>query len=147
MKAQEQQHFLTAIARTHVGKARYQLKAMPERAPYVVDCSSFVQWLLRQINLELPRLAFEQFHFCLERGVLVPARLAQPGDLLFRGGGPRMYWKSCPVMGIDHVGHVTTDCTVIHASCKWGVVIEESLETFMERGSNGSTGRCAGRFV
>ena len=77
----------------------------------------------------------------------MPIRYAEGGDLLFKGGSSKSYYQVCPVLGIDHVGLLTHEGTVIHAAnCSRGVV-EESLARFLKTEKSGSSGLCAGRIL
>lgn len=138
-------HFLSVLARQQKDIAVYRCKSTPEAAPYAVDCSSFVQWLYSQVGIQLPRLAFEQFHAC--RGY-VPARMAQPGNLVFMGGSAKTSWHTCPLLGADHVGFVSTDLTVIHAANAGREVVEDPLDLFTTwRQEKHSQVFCAGRVL
>ena len=133
----EMQH-LTDVARQCVGRSKFQLRADPLWAPDIVDCSSFVQWLFAQVGIDLSRLAHQQFEFC---GKYLCPQEAKPGDLIFRQGfWPR--FQVCPVLGVGHVGFVTSDKTIIHARYKKSVVEDDSPETFFNFKQSGV---CVGR--
>ena len=50
----QQKKKLVSIAETVLGKP-YHYGAKPEEAPETFDCSSFTQYLFKQIGIELPR--------------------------------------------------------------------------------------------
>lgn len=117
---------LTVCARESVDSGRYKLWASLEEAPQYFVCSSFTQWLYLQAGRRIPRWAFQQFESCVE---LRPVHEAVPGDLVFVRAH---YSRSsiCPVLEIGHVGFVTCEKTVIHASYRSGLVTEESFLRF-----------------
>ena len=49
-------------------------------APHRFDCSSFVQYIFRQIGVQLPRMSFQQYAF----GIPISDEELEPGDLVFR---------------------------------------------------------------
>ncbi len=55
----EQQKKLIQVARSLLGKP-YRYGAKPEEAPNVFDCSSFTQYVFKQVGIELPRTSIEQ---------------------------------------------------------------------------------------
>ncbi len=118
--------YLTKLGRLTIGHSKYKLKALHDDAPEMFDCSLFTQWLYGLAGQSIPRLSFEQFESC---DLWRPARLACPGDLVFRR---HVYARStiCPVLGVGHVGFVTVDLSVLHATSRAGTVVEESLDDF-----------------
>ncbi|OGG41422.1 hypothetical protein A2837_02830 [Candidatus Kaiserbacteria bacterium RIFCSPHIGHO2_01_FULL_46_22] len=140
MKRKINNNRLTNEARACIGVSVYKLKADPTQAPGVVDCSSFVQWLLSLEGIALPRLAFEQLHFCNQ--IVFDPLEARAGDLIFRTGHQPQYLDD-PTLAVGHVGFVTGDLTVIHAPSKEkGVVEDPDVLTFF---SYKSAGVCLGR--
>jgi len=117
---------LTQRGRSVLGRATYKLGALLCEAPRMFDCSSFTQWLYVSVDQFIPRLSYQQFESC---EFWRPARLACPGDLVFRRN---IYARStiCPVLGVGHVGFVTLDLSVLHATSRAGTVVEESLDDF-----------------
>lgn len=119
---------MTLIARTCIGTSVYKLGANDTSAPRLFDCSSFTQWLYKKVGVVVPRLAREQHDTCF---LHLPAVKALPGDLLFRKCRYPRYIR-CPILDIGHVGFVTRELTVIHASWAHGTVVEESLLEYFE---------------
>ncbi|MDU5948153.1 MAG: NlpC/P60 family protein, partial [Paenibacillus macerans] len=66
------------------------------------DCSYLVQWVYRQLGINLPRTAAEQARFCVENGLTVGAADLVPGDLVFWS-----YESNGRFMNITHVGTVS----------------------------------------
>jgi len=120
---------LLATARSRIGCTKYQLGVAESRAPDVVDCSSFVQWVFAQYGLILPRFAREQASVCHIK--YISCEYTRSGDLLFA----RNKWTTAsPVKSLEAVGHVgivTERHTVIHVAWRHGCVIEESINDFM----------------
>lgn len=90
---------IVAEARKHLDK-QY---AYGGTGPNSFDCSGFTQYVYKQFGINLPRVAEDQFHSGPGRKVSDP----RPGDLVFghaRGGS-----------GIQHVGIITGNGTMIHA--------------------------------
>src|SRR5207249_2863049 len=50
---------LETVARSLIGQARYQPNARWVDAPGIVDCSSYVGWVLAQVGIWLPRYTLE----------------------------------------------------------------------------------------
>ncbi|RQW85919.1 MAG: peptidoglycan endopeptidase [Geobacter sp.] len=81
-----------------------------------LDCSSFVQHVFRDLDIQLPRTAREQFH----TGEPVTSYVLQKGDLVFF----RTY-ASFP----SHVGIYLGDNKMIHASSRDHKVVISSMNT------------------
>lgn len=118
---------LIANAKSAIGKSFFVLAADPEKAPLIVDCSSFTKWAFSRVNVELPRHSIEQRRM----GKDIDLSQARKGDLIFTTG---RYGRnfSCKIYG-NEVGHVgiITDKGVIHATYGLGVV-EITLEEFLQ---------------
>lgn len=133
---------MTQMARACVGVSTYVLQTSTANAPAQVDCSSFTQWLYVQVGIEIPRLARDQHDVCQ---VYIPARDSLPGDLVFRRCKYSRF-LTCPMIDIGHVGFVTTDLTVIHASWNHDAVVEETLAKYFEFKTRGLwSGRMTGK--
>ena len=78
--------------------------------PKGFDCSGFVQYIMNQNGISLPRTTTEQYKV----GTYVAKSDLQPGDLVFL---QNTYRK-----GISHVGIYIGDGKMIHASSSKGVV-------------------------
>jgi len=118
----------------YLGKP-YKYGAKPEEAPEVFDCSSFVQYLYKQIGIELPRKSIDQASL----GKIVEPKTdkLQAGDLIFIKGPWGRYNPKFPE-GIGHVALYVGQGKVINARWKLakeggGSVIEESVADFLSR--------------
>lgn len=104
---------LVALARAQLGRRYLFGGTDPARG---FDCSGFTRYLMRALDIQLPRTAQEQ----AAAGREVPrdpARL-RVGDLLTFGRGSR----------ITHVGVYVGDGRYIHASSYAGRIVESRLE-------------------
>lgn len=81
-----------------------------------IDCSSFVRNVFRELNIDLPRTAREQYHL----GTSIDQTDLQSGDLLFF----RTYAKYP-----SHVGIYLGDQKMIHASPRSRRVVIASVDT------------------
>jgi cell wall-associated NlpC family hydrolase len=86
------------------------------------DCSYLVQWVYRQLGINLPRTAAEQAKFCVENGLIVSASVLVPGDLVFWS-----YERNGRFMNITHVGIYAGDGKVVDASSSRGQVVYRNL--------------------
>ena len=126
-----QQEKVAALARSLIGKP-YKYGAKPEEAPEVFDCSSFTQYLMKQVGIEIPRSALLQAADPKGAGV-VPApdfSNLEPGDLLFMTGVAGHYDDEL-FGGVRHyIGHVVMyvgDGNIVHARYSTGMVGEQRL--------------------
>jgi cell wall-associated NlpC family hydrolase len=101
---------LVYFAQKHLGKP-YKYGAKPWEAPKTFDCSSFVQYLYKRINVNLPRTALEQAHLGKK---VNPEKGLEIGDLIFVKGGWGHYDPQFPE-GIGHVAIYIGDGKIIHA--------------------------------
>ncbi|MEK7202184.1 MAG: C40 family peptidase [Patescibacteria group bacterium] len=128
----DNQKKLIELARSLLGKL-YKYGAKLEEAPESFDCSSFVQYLYKQIGFDLPRTALAQASI---GEVVAPGKeKLQPGDLLFFKGGWGHYNPEFPD-GIGHVGIYIGEDKVIDARSdgkEGGSVIEEPVINFVDR--------------
>lgn len=86
--------------------------------PKGFDCSGYVQYVLRQSGISLPRTTTEQYKV----GTYVSKSNLQPGDLVFL---QNTYRK-----GISHVGIYIGDGKMIHASSSKGVTISNLSSSY-----------------
>ncbi len=110
---QAQRDTLVALARRQVG-VRYSLGGSdPERG---FDCSGFLQYLMRRLDVRLPRTAAEQARV----GQEVPRDLSRllPGDILTFGSAGR----------VTHVGVYVGGGRFIHASTGQRQIAEARLD-------------------
>ena len=109
---QEQQTKLIALAKELIGKP-YKYGATLEEAPHHFDCSSFTQYLFKQIGIELPRSTI----FQAECGEEIQLENIQPGDLLFVHGVRGFYNQKFP-QGVGHVVLYIGNGKTIHAASR-----------------------------
>lgn len=108
---------LGARLRSYLG-VRYRLGGTTRRH---IDCSGLVQRGVREaLGLVLPRHSSDQ----LALGVAPARAMGEPGDLLFMGGTEGAAWH----VGVVLRGARRGSRTLIHASARRGVVVEEPLE-------------------
>jgi|GEM_PF-745270 len=86
------------------------------------DCSYLVQWIYRQLGINLPRTAAEQAKFLVEHGLTISATDLVPGDLVFWS-----YEHNGRFMDITHVGIYAGDGKVVDASSTRGQVVYRNL--------------------
>jgi len=133
MSLSKKQEKLVHFARKHLGKP-YKYGAKPYEAPKIFDCSSFTQYLYKQIGTNLPRTALDQAH----QGKRVEPTLKELkiGDLIFIKGKWGHYNPEFP-NGIGHVAMYVGDGKVVNT--RWlsekegGKVMEEDAKNFLER--------------
>lgn len=112
------------IARSVVGKARYLFHADISMAPGIVRCSTFTSWAFGILGIELGARSVQQW----EGGNMVNVSEAKAGDLIFSAGHKNYFIKGPQRNGIGHVGLVTSQNTVIHASWAERTVIETEFK-------------------
>jgi len=120
---------IVTLARERIGLTSYRRGASPNKAPNVVDCSSFTQWLFGQCGIELPRRSIQQ----RECGRALAVDDIRRGDLVFTTSGYRNYYWNDPADGVGHVAIATGDDTVVHARNSAKGVTESSLDCLTER--------------
>ncbi len=113
---------IVARARTLVGRAQYILRAQPEDAPEIVNCSVMIWWVFAESGIRLPRYAQEQF----ERTIPVHPDDLRPCDLVFMvGQGKRRLGHEHDLVG--HVGMTTESGRFVHAANSSLGVIEAPI--------------------
>lgn len=117
---------IVALARERIGCSRFVRGVAITEAPGIVDCSSFTKWLFAQKGIRIPRQHIEQ------RALGVPVEEPIAGDLVFTTGFHDCY-ESDPNDGVGHVGVISGEGTVIHASGKRREVIETPLDVLLSR--------------
>ena len=84
------------LARAQIGKPYIWGGASPQTS---FDCSGLVQWVYRQVGVQLPRTAQQQYHATPR----IPREQLQPGDLLFFA---HTYPSAEPITHVGiYVGH------------------------------------------
>ena len=109
---QEQQKALIQKGREFIGRP-YKYGATSDEAPQVFDCSSFTQYLFKQIGTIIPRSTIEQ----ATQGVTVQLKSIELGDLIFFHGSRGHYNPTFP-QGIGHVVLYIGDNKIIHAGSR-----------------------------
>lgn len=94
--------------------------------PKGFDCSGFVQYVMKQSGISLPRTTTEQYKI----GTYVSKSNLQPGDLVFLQNTYRE--------GISHVGIYIGNGEMIHASSSKGVVISKLSSSYYTQHYYGS---------
>ncbi|XID93803.1 C40 family peptidase [Paenibacillaceae bacterium WGS1546] len=107
------------LALTRLGDPYSQPKAGQDD---FTDCSYLVQWVYRQLGINLPRTATEQARFSVENGLTVSAADLIPGDLVFWS-----YERNGRFMDITHVGIYAGNGKVVDASSSRGQVVYRNL--------------------
>lgn len=107
------------LALTRLGDPYSQPKAGQDD---YTDCSYLVQWVYRQLGINLPRTAAEQARYSVENGLIVSAADLVPGDLVFWS-----YGQNGRFMDITHVGVYAGNGKVVDASSSRGQVVYRNL--------------------
>lgn len=128
------QETLLYFARKNLGKP-YKYGAQPSEAPCHFDCSSFIQYLYKQIGIQLPRTALDQAS--AGRTVLLHKHELEIGDLFFIKGKWGHYNPLFPE-GIGHVGMYIGNEKILSAKHQTiknqevGCVREDDLAEFLK---------------
>jgi len=110
---ERQKEKIIATAMANLRKP-YKYGAKPEEAPEIFDCSSFIQYIYKNIGMNLPRTALEQAHM----GKRVnPKSSLKTGDLIFFKGTIGRYDTKFPI-GIGHVAIYISGGKAMHAKYK-----------------------------
>lgn len=131
---------ISAIAKSLIGKP-YKYGAKPEEAPHVFDCSSFVQYLYKEIGIDLPRSSILQA--ADKQGTeIIPASdfsNLEPGDLLFMRGAKGHYDDSLFTNREVYIGHVVIylgQGEIIQASSTSNAINTKTLTKILEKSQN-----------
>ena len=111
--AKEQKVQLVKIAKNLIGKP-YKYGATLEEAPNFFDCSSFTQYVFKQVGVQLPRSTIEQAR---EGKRIENIETLEPGDLIFFRGAQGHYNEKFP-KGVGHVVLYIGDNKTIHAASR-----------------------------
>jgi hypothetical protein len=104
------------LARAQIGKPYVWGGASPQTS---FDCSGLVQWVYRQVGVQLPRTAQQQYH----ASIRIPREQLQPGDLVFFA---HTYPSHEP---ITHVGIYVGNGRMINAPTQGDVIREMAVFT------------------
>jgi hypothetical protein len=104
------------LARAQIGKPYVWGGASPHTS---FDCSGLVQWVYRQVGVQLPRTAQQQYHATTR----IPREQLQPGDLVFFA---HTYPSHEP---ITHVGIYVGNGRMINAPTQGDVIREMPVFT------------------
>ncbi|MCX6760107.1 MAG: C40 family peptidase [Candidatus Nealsonbacteria bacterium] len=102
---------LTHIAIRYLGRP-YKYGAKSAEAPNFFDCSSFVQYIYKKIDINLPRASLEQAHY--GRKINFKKQKIEVGDLMFFKGTVGRYNPEFP-QGIGHVAMYIGNNKIIQA--------------------------------
>jgi len=126
---EEQKIKLVEISKNLLGKP-YHYGAEPKDAPHSFDCSSFTQYIFKQIGIELPRSSILQAAEKKGKEITPKSDFSnlEIGDLLFMRSDRGFYYDELfhgrKIM-IGHVAIYLGDDQIIHSrKIKNGVVIE-----------------------
>jgi peptidoglycan endopeptidase LytE len=132
MLSQEQKEKIKTLA-LHLIGTPYIYGTSPEKAPQEFDCSSFIQYIYKNIGITLPRSSILQAADAqaAEIPVNVDYSNLETGDVLFmRGEGG--HYKDSLFPGRDvYIGHTVLyigDGQVVHARESIGKVEAQSLK-------------------
>lgn len=132
MSANQQK--LLEIARALIGTP-YKYAAKPEEIPKFLDCSSFTQYVYKQINIDIPRSTLLQ---AVHAGKEIPPNEnLEIGDLLFFRGSKGHYDDELFPGRQIYIGHVALyigNNKVIHGDSKKGVGETYLKEIVKEKG-------------
>lgn len=136
MLTNEQKEKIVTCARSLEGRP-YVYGTTPEKAPEEFDCSSFTQYLYKQIGIELPRSTILQAGDTqgekIFPGETLPA--LEPGDLLFMRSNQGYYNDSFFPGKQIYIGHIVLylgNNQVTHAKQSNGKVIIQTLSELLE---------------
>ena len=139
----DRQKKIVALAQSLIGKP-YRYGAMPEDAPALFDCSSFTQYCMRQVGIDIPRSTILQAEDVRGAPVSLGENFSnlEPGDLLFFHGTRGHYSPAFPE-GIGHVAIYIDGGIIIHAGSRRtseypeitevGVVEEQELSDTLKK--------------
>lgn len=117
-------HQLVTCARSCIGQSLWKRNAELIDAPAIVNCYRFVQWLWLPYGRELPD------HLLVWDGAgEVPLSGATAADLIFIARKHR----TAQTDDFGHVGVLTFEGTVVHATRWENGVVETPLQTFLSR--------------
>lgn len=131
MLNQEQKEKIASVAKILVGKP-YVYGTGPEKAPNEFDCSSFIQYLYKQVGILLPRSTILQAGDKQGTEVKVSPDYSnlEPGDLLFMRGNQGYYNDNFFPNREIYIGHIAIyvgNGEIVHAKESVGHVVLQKL--------------------
>lgn len=131
MLNQEQKEKIAGAAKTLVGKP-YVYGTGPDKAPNEFDCSSFIQYLYKQVGILLPRSTILQAGDKQGSEIKVSPDYSnfEPGDLLFMRGTQGYYNDNFfpnREICIGHIAVYVGNGEVVHARESVGHVALQKL--------------------
>ena len=133
---EEQKQKIVSLARSLDG-APYVYGTSPEKAPSEFDCSSFIQYLYKQIGIELPRSTILQAGDKKAEEIETSPDFSnlEPGDLLFERGVQGYYNDNFFPNREVYIGHIAIylgEGEIIHAKESIGKVAIQKLDEFIK---------------
>ncbi len=109
------------LAMTKIG-CHYSQDRRYEEGYY--DCSSLVQRLYKEVNINLPATAATQGRYCYDNAMIINKRDLKPGDLIFYS-----YEENGKFRNISHVAIYVGNGKMVHAANQSRGVVIDSLRT------------------
>ena len=129
-----QQVEIMKVAREHLGRALYRKGVKMSEAAGTFDCSSFTKWTYAQLGVSIPRFSIDQQEFgeqVIETESAFDFTQTQQGDLVFCSSDKQNFFWNKEEEGIGHVGLVTEEKSIIHATAEKGLH-ECSVDVFLQ---------------
>ncbi|MEK9170318.1 MAG: C40 family peptidase [Patescibacteria group bacterium] len=126
----KKQEKILELARSFID-APYKYGAKPEDIPQYFDCSSFTQYIYKQINVQLERSTILQ---ATQGQEILDIKNAKTGDLLFFRGSKGHYNDELFPERKIYIGHVaiySENHKAIHSASPKGV-IEENINEIIK---------------
>ena len=109
------------LAMTKIG-CNYSQDRRYEEGYY--DCSSLVQRLYKEVNIDLPATAAAQGKYCYDNAMIINKKDLKPGDLIFYS-----YEENGEFRNISHVAIYVGDGKMVHAANPSRGVVLDPLRT------------------
>lgn len=109
------------LAMTKIG-CNYSQDRRYEEGYY--DCSSLVQRLYKEVNIDLPATAATQGKYCYDNAMIINKKDLKPGDLIFYS-----YEENGEFRNISHVAIYVGDGKMVHAANSSRGVVLDPLRT------------------
>jgi len=119
---------IIAQGRSLMGTVQYRFQTEESNPPLVMNCHTFVRWLLLQQGVNMPVGLATLLYY----GTPVEFQERAPGDIIFTNGHWGNYSDAERAReGVGHVGILATEDSVLHACFKVGTVTEDPLQEFL----------------